>query len=66
MVVDVLDMFMQADMDDEVHVRFSGEMVEKLLEIDYEMCSPFMVEENGAWVLFIELLETLYGTLKVA
>ena len=35
--MDVPGAFMLADVDDEVHVRLSGEMVNKESEIDYEM-----------------------------
>ena len=65
-VMDLRHAFIQADMDDGVHVTFSGEMVEKLLEIDYEMYSPFVVEEKGVWVLHIELHKPLYRMLKAA
>ena len=47
-------------------MRFYGEMVDKLLEIDHDMYSPYIVEENGVCVLSIELLKVLYGTLKAA
>ena len=59
---------MQVDMDDLIHVRFYREMVDKLLEIDYEMYSPFMVEEKDVCILYVEWLKALYGTptLKLA
>ena len=61
-VMDVPGGLMQADMDDVVHVRFYNEM----LEIDYEMYSPFVDEENAVQVLYVELLKAVYGTLKAA
>ena len=61
-VMDVPGASMQADMDDIVHVRFYSEM----LEIDFEMYSPFVVEDNGVQVLYVELLKAVYGTLKEA
>ena len=63
-IMDVPGFFMLADKDDPVHVRFYGEMVDKLLEIDHDMYSPYVVEENGVCVLYIELLKALYGTLR--
>ena len=33
---------MHADQDDLVHVRFTGEMVDKLIEIDEEMYAPYV------------------------
>jgi hypothetical protein len=65
-VVDVPGAFMQADMDELVYVRFTGKMVELLLEIDYEMYAPYVTIENGEKVMYVELLKALYGTLRAA
>ena len=42
-IVDVPGAFMQADMDDLVHVRFTGKMVDLLLEIDPNMYGQCVV-----------------------
>lgn len=55
--------FMQADMDELVHVRFTGKMVDLLLEIDEEMYKPCNTVERGKRVMYVELLKALYGTL---
>ncbi|GKY97397.1 hypothetical protein MPSEU_000698200 [Mayamaea pseudoterrestris] len=65
-VVDVPGAFMQAEMDELVHVRFTGKMVELLLEIDREMYEPCVTMENGEKVIYVELLMALYGTLRAA
>ena len=57
---------MQADMPDLVHVHFTGEMVNKLIEIDKEMYEPYVLIEQGERVLYLELLKQLYGTVKAA
>ena len=62
-VLDVPGAFMQVDMDELVHVRFRGEMVDKLLEIDPELYSSYISEEHGEKVMYVELLKALYGTL---
>ena len=62
-IFDVPRAFMKVDMDELAHVHFHGEMVMKLLEIDEEMYHPFMVDEKGEQVMYIELLKALYGTL---
>ena len=49
-----------------VHVHFTGEMVNKLIEIDNEMYEPCMVIEWGDKGLYVELLKALYGTVKAA
>ena len=65
-VLDVLGAFMQVDMDELVHVRFEGEMVDKLLEIDEDLYASYVTEEKGKKVMYVELLKVLYGTLRAA
>jgi hypothetical protein len=65
-IADVPGAFMQVDMDEIVHVRFTGIMVEKLLEIDPEMYSPYVVYEGKQKVMYVELLKALYGTLRAS
>jgi hypothetical protein len=65
-VVDVPGAFMQADMDEDVHVRFTGTTVDLLLDIDPAMYGPYVVEERGERVMYVELLKALYGTLRAA
>ena len=65
-VLDVPGAFMQADIDELVHVRFTGEMVKMLLDIDKEMYSQYVVMERGEMVMYMELLKALYGTLRAA
>jgi hypothetical protein len=65
-VLDVPGAFMQADMDELVHVRFTGKMVELLLEIDRSMYEPCVTIENGEKVMYVKLLKALYGTLRAA
>jgi hypothetical protein len=65
-VLDVPGAFMQADMDELVHVWFTGKMVDLLLEIDHEMYAPYVTMERGVKVLYVELLKALYGTLHAA
>ena len=65
-VLDVPGDFMQVDMDKLVHVRFEGEMVDKLLEIDKDLYESYVTEEKGTKVMYVELLKALYGTLRAA
>ena len=65
-VLDVPGAFMQADIDELVHVRFTGEMVKMLLDIDEEMYSEYVMMERGEQVMYMELLKALYGTLRAA
>ena len=65
-VLDVPGAFMQADIDELVHVRFTGEMVNMLLQIDKEMYSEYVMMEKGEQVMYMELLKALNGTLRTA
>ena len=65
-VLNVPGAFMQADIDELVHVRFTGEMVRMLLHIDEEMYSEYVVIERGEQVMYMDLLKALYGTLRAA
>ena len=65
-VLDVPGAFMQAKIDELVHVRFTGAMVTLLLEIDHEMYKDYVVVEKGERVMYMELLKALYGTLRAA
>ena len=65
-VLDVPGAFMQVDIDELVHVRFTGEMVNMLLHIDYNMYKDYVVTEKGEKVMYMELLKALYSTLHAA
>jgi hypothetical protein len=65
-VIDVPGAFMQADMDELVHIRFTGKMVDLLLEIDADMYGPCVVMEGKERVMYVELLKALYGTVRAA
>ena len=65
-VLDVPGAFMQAEIDELVHVRFTGAMVILLLEIDHEMYKDYVIIEKGERVMYMELLKALYGTLRAA
>ena len=65
-VIDIPGAFMQADMDDEVIIRFKGKMTELLIEVDEALYRPYAVMERGKMVIYVDLLKALYGTLKAA
>ena len=62
-VLDILGAFMQVDKDELVHVRFQGEMVDNLLEIDHDLYASYVTVKKGKKVMYVELLKALYGTL---
>ena len=65
-IVDIPNAFMQADMDETVHMNLEGKMAELLVKIDPKLYRPFILTENGKPVLYVELNKALYGTLKAA
>jgi hypothetical protein len=57
---------MQADMDDLVHLRMRGKMVDVLLNIDQDKYTPFVRQQGKEKVTNVELVIALYGALKTA
>jgi hypothetical protein len=64
--VDIPGAFMQADMDDVVHMKLEGKMAELLVRIDEKMYRQHIQIEKGKQVLYVLLKKALYGTLKAA
>ena len=64
--VDVPGAFMQSEMDEVVHMRIDGEAAKLLLEVDRETYEPFLAQEKGKPVLYVQLMKALYGTLQAA
>ena len=58
-VIDIPGAFMQADMDDEVIIRFEGKMTELLIEVDEALYRPYAVMERGKW-LYMWICSRLY------
>ena len=50
-VLDVPGAFMQAEINELVHVRFSGAMLTLLFEIDHDMYKDYVVVEKGERVM---------------
>jgi hypothetical protein len=64
--VDIPGAFMQAEMDDLVHMRLEGKMTELLVRIDPKLYWKYIRLESGKTVLYVELKKALYGTFKAA
>jgi hypothetical protein len=64
--VDIPGAFMQADIDEVVHVRFEGEIAEMLVKMDPKLYRKYVKDEHGKSVLYVELLKALYGTIRAA
>jgi hypothetical protein len=64
--VDIPGAFMQADMEDLVHMKLEGKMAELLVKLDPKLYRKYVQTHNGKEVLYVELKKALYGTLKAA
>jgi hypothetical protein len=64
--VDIPGAFMQVDIDKVVHVRFEGKIAKMLVRMDPKLYRKYVRDKNGKAVLYVELLNALYGTLKAA
>jgi Reverse transcriptase (RNA-dependent DNA polymerase)/Zinc knuckle len=64
--VDIPGAFMHADMEDLVHMRLEGEMVDLLISIDKDKYGKFAYNSGGKETLYVRLNKALYGTLKAA
>jgi hypothetical protein len=64
--VDIPGAFMQADIDEVVHVRFEGEISKILVRMDPKLYEKYVRDDNGKAVLYVELMKALYVTLRDA
>eukprot|EP00957_Ditylum_brightwellii_P028719 2169049-Ditylum_brightwellii.AAC.1 len=62
--VDIPGAFMQAEMDDTVHMKIEGTMAEILTKLDPKMHCQCLRSKKGKPVLYVQLKKALYGTLK--
>jgi hypothetical protein len=64
--VDIPGDFMQADIDEVLHVRFEGEISEMLVRMDPKLYWKYVRDENGKTVIYFKLLKALYGMIRSA
>jgi hypothetical protein len=64
--VDISGAFMQADIDEVMHVIFEVEIAKMLVRMDPKLYWKYIRDDNGKAVLYVELLKALYGTLRAA
>ena len=65
MTCDIPGAFMQADMDELLHVKMEGELAELLIKVDSSYAKA-VTYEWGKPVLYTELDKALYGSLQAA
>jgi hypothetical protein len=65
-VVDIPNAFVQTKMDDKVVMKLRGKLAEIMVLMAPEIYKKYIVVENGVPVLYVHLINALYGTLKAA
>ena len=66
MTVDIPGAFMQGDQDETVHMKLEGTLAELLARCDPTKYQPYLANEHGKTVLYVELVKALYGTICAA
>jgi len=64
--VDIPGAFLQAEMEESVHMKLQGKMAELLTQVDPKLYRKFIQDEHGKPVLYVKLRKAIYGTLKAA
>lgn len=64
--VDIPGAFMQADMDEIVHMKLEGKMTKLPVKIKPKLYRKYVQLEKGKQVLYVKLKKALYGTLREA
>jgi hypothetical protein len=64
--IDIPGAFMQCDIDKLIFVKLESAMALLLVKMDPIKYEPFLTYENDKPVLYVKLLEALYGTLQAA
>ena len=66
MTVDIPGAFMQGEQDETVHMKLEGTSTKLLTKCDPTRYQPYLTTEHGKPVLYVELVKTLYGTIRAA
>jgi hypothetical protein len=61
---DIPGAFMQADMDEVLHMKLEGPLALLLAKVDPELYEKYIEIERGKPVLYVKLQKALYGTLQ--
>ena len=63
---DIPGAFLQADMDEDVWVKFEGEMVDILVKLDPERYGPCVCYHKGRKFLYAKAVKAIYGAMRSA
>ena len=65
-VTDISGAFLQAEMDDIVHVVYENEMIDLLIKTDPTYKEYVYITKTGKRLLYVELKKAMYGCMKAA
>lgn len=63
---DIPGAFMQADMDEVVHMRLDGPLALLLVKMNPDKYTAYLTQVNGKDMIYVMLKKALYGTLQAA
>jgi hypothetical protein len=63
---DIPGAFMQADMDEVIHMKLEGPLATLLTRVDPKSYQKYTTMEHGKLVIYVQLMKALYGTLQAA
>jgi hypothetical protein len=63
---DIPGAFMQADIDEVIHIRLEGPLATLLTKVDPELYTKFLCKEGKKDTMYVQLTKALYGTLQAA
>ena len=63
---DIPGAFMQADIDEVIHIRLEGPLAKLLVKVNENLCTKCVAQEKGKPVIYVKLLKALCGTLQAA
>jgi hypothetical protein len=66
MTADIPGAFMQADMDENLHMKLEGPLADLMTRVDPDLYKKYTTKENGKDVLYVKLEKALYGTVQAA
>jgi hypothetical protein len=63
---DIPGAFMQANIDEVIHIHLEGPLAKLLTKVDPELYMKFLCKEGEKDVMYVHLMKALYGTLQAA
>jgi hypothetical protein len=63
---DIPGAFMQADMDEIIHMKLEGPLAKQLVQVIQNKYKEYLNQERGCEIIYIQLKKALYGILQAA